>query len=333
MHSKPNYQLLQMCNLRVSAEDLTSSKPHKSKRVTFDLKRAKNETSVRARNCISLPPILSKVHFGSEEAEKRGNGNSHEKVCHSEKRSPEKEVEELSKCETVVMTPRRQVKTDNIGESLFSEAVLNCKFSYVKLQLQTGTSANMKNRLGQTPLMRCCFIQTANQRRQMFRLLLAFGADIETRDKSGKTVLHYAALLGRAELVGLVMNNSLCVDLNLLDRNGKSPLMYAVMSGSVDTCRYLVRALSHYGLSVDRTDVTGITPFIMAKTLGYTQIADILLYEGKANASQGDNKFHRCADEWVLLNSKLHKSRLKKTKVNSVTVLPPINTSKNTKSS
>ena len=216
----------------------------------------------------------------------------------------------------------KEVKPNNIGETLFSDAVLNCKFNYIKLQLQTGTNVNMCNNLGQTALMKCCFIENSSQRQQMFKLLLCYGADINMVDKSGKTVLHYAALLGRCEVVDIITRNTLSLDLNALDRNGKTPLLYAVMSGNVETCRSLVKCLKHYGLTVDKTDAAGITPFITARTLGYTQIADILIYEGNANAFQSDNKFFRCADEWAFLKSSGQPKNVKQPP--PAAVLPPI---------
>ena len=342
LHSRPNFQLLQMCNLRTSNEDIPTYRSHnRKKRVTFDLRKRRsfdknvNKFTKNSRNSISLPPILSKPILENNEKDsqcqndvtkhslKSNSTNTfHERACHSKKPSPEKEMDELSNCETVVIKNKPEYKTDNIGESLFSNAVLSCKFNYIKLQLQTGINVNMCNKLGQTPLMRCCFIETANQRKQMFKLLLCYGADIQLADKSGKTVLHYSALLGRSELVGLILNNTLSLDLNGLDKNGKTPLMYSVMSGSVETSRYLVRALCQFGLSVDRTDSSGVTPYIAARTLGYTRIADILLYEGNANASQGDNNFYRCADEWVLMTKKDKPKNILKEK----TVLPAINT-------
>ena len=341
LHSRPNFQLLQMCNLRTSNEDITSSfhSQNNTKKVTFDLRKRRNhyeksQTHKAVKTSLSLPPILSRTII--ENSQKQNENKSkqklyknayrsfHERICHSKKPSPEKEIEELSKCETIVMKNKPELKTNNIGESLFSNAVLNCKFNYIKLQLQTGTNVNMSNKLGQTPLMRCCFIETSAQRQQMFKLLLCFGADIKTADKSGKTVLHYSALLGRSELVGLILNNTLSLDLNGLDKNGKTPLMYGVMSGSVDTCRYLVRALGQFGLSVDRTDSTGVTPYITARTLGYTQIADILLYKGHANLAQGDNKFYKCADEWALMNKREQNKRKLKPKSALPAIVPRV---------
>ena len=81
----------------------------------------------------------------------------------------------------------------------------------------------------------------------------------------------------RSEVVDLITRNTLSLDLNALDRNGKTPLLYAVMSGSVETCRSIVKCLRHYGLTVDKTDAAGITPFITARTLRYTQVIIFLL--------------------------------------------------------
>ena len=89
-------------------------------------------------------------------------------------------------------------------------------------------------------------------RSDALRLLLAEGdklGGVTTRDDSGRTPLHVAALSGQASTVGVLLEHPEC-DPNDKSADGISPLSFAVSSGSVAT----VRLLLDKGASIAGTD-------------------------------------------------------------------------------
>jgi len=90
----------------------------------------------------------------------------------------------------------------------------------VNQHLAAGTDVNAKARNG-TPL----HLAAAEGHKEIAALLVTKGADVNARDKRGKTPLFGAAALGRKEIAGLLFAKG--ADLNAKDKVGETPLGWA----------------------------------------------------------------------------------------------------------
>ena len=91
---------------------------------------------------------------------------------------------------------------------------------------------------GKTALMRAA---TRDNRRKV-SFLLKIGADINARDKKGKTVLFhsYGFHMGSIEMVRLLIRSG--ADVNIADNKGNTVLMYACSIGSLEFVKILLEA-------------------------------------------------------------------------------------------
>ncbi len=90
-------------------------------------------------------------------------------------------------------------------------------------------------------------------------------------------------------------------DLDFLraDVESRTALHHAVLSGDPGAVLPILRACVKYRLNVDVCDNNGLTPYILARKLGYTEIAKMLVELGKASAFKFDSKSFRSAEEWA----------------------------------
>lgn len=75
-------------------------------------------------------------------------------------------------------------------------------------------------------------------RKEMAVFLLKNGADIEAKDKFGRTALVYAATSGLTGMVDLLLNNGAAVD--AIDENGETALMLAAAVGHKEMVEFLL---------------------------------------------------------------------------------------------
>jgi ankyrin repeat protein len=108
------------------------------------------------------------------------------------------------------------------------------------------------------------FIYSSNANRgyiSRVQSLLEQGANINTRDEKnhGTPILSNAAALGRNELVSLLLSKG--ADIEVRDRLGKTPLMYAAGVGQVST----VQLLLSKGADKNSTDRNGYTTRVVVE--------------------------------------------------------------------
>lgn len=116
-------------------------------------------------------------------------------------------------------------------------------------------------------------------------LFLAAGADPNTLDSAGQSMLKVAAAKGNMALVQALVEAG--ADVNLRDPSDATPLAAAVVNGQPAIVRFLLDR----GAAVDpeSTYRPGWTPLIGASTLGETAIARMLLERG-ANPNVKDRR-------------------------------------------
>ena len=105
--------------------------------------------------------------------------------------------------------------------------------------------------------------------------LLEHGANIETRDETGRTALMAAVSRGRADIVRLLLDRH--ANLNAQDREGDTPLIYSLMDRPhADIARLLVTR----GANVKTIDRHGATPLAWAARRGELSLIKMLLARG-----------------------------------------------------
>jgi uncharacterized protein len=138
-----------------------------------------------------------------------------------------------------------------------------------------------KDEDGFTPLA----LAAANGYEDMVKLLLTTKADANSRDNTGSTPLHQAAMIGsqHSDIVELLLTHG--ADVNAPDRHGLTPLHYAALVDNIKAVKIL---LTHAAKANARDSKVGDTPLILAAGKGYKDVVELLLENG-ADVNLADN--------------------------------------------
>ncbi|MBN1392013.1 MAG: ankyrin repeat domain-containing protein [Sedimentisphaerales bacterium] len=98
----------------------------------------------------------------------------------------------------------------------------------VKLLLEYGADANIKDKLGFIPLQIAC----VHQRLEVMKLLLEYGANVNMKTKDGASLLHGTAYFGYSDIVELLIDYG--IDVNAKDQRGQTALDKAIYRGHTD---------------------------------------------------------------------------------------------------
>ena len=94
------------------------------------------------------------------------------------------------------------------------------------------------------------------------------GADIEAKDPgTGASVLHFAVMKGRQALIELLVARG--ADINSRTKNGTTPLHTAALYGQAEAVEYLVGK----GADINAQSVSGATPLQLATAANDKKIA------------------------------------------------------------
>lgn len=108
---------------------------------------------------------------------------------------------------------------------------------------------------------------------------LQCGADINSSDRQGKTLLHQAAFFLSGSTVQLLLDRG--ADPSPVDIYGQTPLHIAL--DWFPESPEVIRLLLKFGANVNAQDIEGYTPLHMAVLMGYVPIVEALLEDGRAN--------------------------------------------------
>lgn len=92
------------------------------------------------------------------------------------------------------------------------------RFRTMKMLLEYGAIVNTSNRRGETAL----YIASIRGKEKLVKLLIQYGANVTVAERGGLTPLHAAASRGHEKVVEILLNNK--ADRNACDRNGLTPL-------------------------------------------------------------------------------------------------------------
>ncbi len=140
--------------------------------------------------------------------------------------------------------------------------LLLMKGSYIKAQ---------STKTGETGL----HLAVKADQRAVVQLLLEAGADVHSRDISGKPALHWAVNYGYVMIVRLLLQKG--ADANACNSGAsKTALQLAVVNGH----QAIVKHLLEHGADVMARDVDDLTPLQLALQHSWTSIADMLIEHG-----------------------------------------------------
>ncbi len=125
------------------------------------------------------------------------------------------------------------------------------KFAICKILLDRGIDPNGNNGLS---FAAAC----ASGDSEIFNLFINYGANIHTKDPTGKSMLHHAAAGGNLAILEWLLNKGLNID--VIDNFGNTLLHIAAHYKQRDLCDYLLKA----GFKIDTYNHNGKTPLLLA---------------------------------------------------------------------
>ncbi|EHH50236.1 hypothetical protein EGM_01029 [Macaca fascicularis] len=175
----------------------------------------------------------------------------------------------------------RPTKLDSNGQSPFHLAASKGLTECLTLLLANGADINSKNEDGSTAL----HLATISCQPQCVKVLLQHGANEDAVDAENRSPLHWAASSGCASSVLLLCDHEAFLD--VLDNDGRTPLMIASLGGHTAICSQLLQR----GARVNVTDKNDKSALILACEKGSAEVAELLLSHG-ADAGAVDSTGH-----------------------------------------
>ncbi len=120
-------------------------------------------------------------------------------------------------------TERQRFEATEKLLSAWDKDIKSSRADYIRVLISEGANVNAKDKNGRTPLMYAAFISSTPE---IVQLLLEKGAELEARDTTGFTPLMFAA--GKSstpEIVELLIEKG--AEVNARGPDGKTPLMFA----------------------------------------------------------------------------------------------------------
>jgi ankyrin repeat protein len=115
------------------------------------------------------------------------------------------------------------------------------------------------------------------------QLLVAHGANLNSRCRNNLTPLHIASREGHFKIAKWLLNHG--ADVNSQDKSGLTPLHFAVSHGQLEACRILLE----HNAEVNSRNYRKSTPLLLASEFGYANIVQLLLdHNADVDVRDGD---------------------------------------------
>lgn len=172
---------------------------------------------------------------------------------------------------------------------LLINAVKEGRTTQVKMFIKVGIDVNEVDENGHTGLIHSCFLQDARVRMKICKALVFAGADINKRDNFGRSLLSWACLKGRVEIVRFLLNDQSCIDLqiNVTDKGGNNTLLLSVISGNFLLVKMIVGVLKDTARSseLNKANNAGMCPLIATFLRGDKLCAQLLVKQAGSSVS------------------------------------------------
>ncbi|CAH2255398.1 Ankyrin repeat domain-containing 63 [Pelobates cultripes] len=157
--------------------------------------------------------------------------------------------------------------------------------------------------LSRTPLICSALLPEQRARQRYMQLLLDKGAEVNSRDRAGRTALSYSCERGHLQEVKLLVQRG--ADPELSDLWGNTALIYASVSGHATVLDFLARAFKRLGLQIDRANRVGNSALDVARYLGHRD-CELALSGGNCGYKTEDRHLSRVT--WNELQNGSHGS-------------------------
>ncbi|HOK67098.1 MAG TPA: ankyrin repeat domain-containing protein [Anaerohalosphaeraceae bacterium] len=158
----------------------------------------------------------------------------------------------------------RDLRGDTPLHVLCSNRLGTAAVGMMKKMIAKGVGINQPNSVGEYP------IHIAVKEEQIVRCLAENGADLNARNRTGRTILHLAAVYGNTSLCQFLLDAG--ADVNGADYFDRSPLHEAARQGNPEILTLLLKA----GAQPDARDIEGKTPLQIAQEAKQSKAAALL---------------------------------------------------------
>lgn len=191
---------------------------------------------------------------------------------------------------TLVLTTL-SISTFGINYNIWSAIQNNDNISLTNIIINNKSIINLTNKKGQTPLI----LAYRENKLELVKSLIIYGADVNCRDNYGYTPLHISALYKKSiylnyfnkneelsnkikyhnGIVELLISNG--ANVNSTNDNGDSPLHLASSHpGYIEVINILIK----HGADINAINISGINPLYYAFLSGQNEIALVLIKSG-----------------------------------------------------
>ena len=194
------------------------------------------------------------------------------------------EIGNINKIKTAISNGTDINYQNEYGLTALMIACRNGKFESAEFLIQKGANIHLKTKQGTTAIMfifhalcNCQGGQTDFAR--IIKLLLEKGADVESADAEGKTLLMIAAPLEHLEITSLLLKHHAKVNA-VMTRGyyqGRTALHFVADKREFTQS---AKILVYNGADVNRKDINGWTPFMYAAKNGNLNLVRLLISRG-----------------------------------------------------
>lgn len=144
------------------------------------------------------------------------------------------------------------VMNNKLGSEALFQASSACKLRLVRMLIEGGTSANVRNERLETPLMLCCQSRAdAEEKQKVANYLLTKKAKVNLQDVDGRTALIHASLSNSGkEIIQALLDAKASPWLQ--DESKNTVFDYVINAGDLETTRLLINACRDNMMADDR---------------------------------------------------------------------------------